>query len=146
MTAASGQVDGALTALSNLVEAAPKNAICFGTNASQTHAKPAPAPGQTTALTDALGMLTSPTSHKQMLERTDAQLWEVALKKETKQFEQLEVLSSGVTLKELRARGIYRAPIPMIILWSTSYDANNVFKRRKVRIVVPQTLFFCQLL
>ena len=31
VTAASGQVDGALTALSNLVEAAPKNAICLGT-------------------------------------------------------------------------------------------------------------------
>lgn len=81
------------------------------------------------------GRLIPPKTRAEAQSRTDWKHWEAAEAKELESFRKLGVLEEpGRTLKQLKAEGYTKSPVPLIALWTAPYTPENELKKFKCRI------------
>lgn len=81
------------------------------------------------------GRLIPPKTRAEAQSRSDWKHWEAAEAKELQSFRDLGVLEEpGRTLKQLKAAGYTKPPVPLIAIWTAPYTPENELKKFKCRI------------
>ena len=82
------------------------------------------------------GKINDPRNLRDAMCRPDKALWEIAIRKELDALDDLEVLSHGHRLGDIRKMGISTSPVPMQLLYDIKYHPDGGLDKYKVRNVV----------
>ena len=80
------------------------------------------------------GRLIAPKTLNEAKRRSDWKHWEAAMNIELNSFKDLGVLSRPRTLREFKAQGYTKPPVPLIVVWDAPYTPENKLKKFKCRI------------